>query len=232
GLARVQPVRRVFHTLKGSGRLVGARTLGEFSWKIENLLNRVREHGRPASPQVIDLIEHAHRALPGFYAALRNEAPLSVDVAGIEAHADLLASGEETFYQAPAPVSAEAPVEAAAPPAVVTEGPYVPASVDPVLLEILDGEVAGHLVTIEAWLASAQAKPQLASDQLQRSIHTLNGAFAMTEVPVITDVTAPTEAYVMRLLASGAPASSEGISALSAVADAIRRTVEALKSPT
>jgi chemosensory pili system protein ChpA (sensor histidine kinase/response regulator) len=232
-LARVQPVRRVFHTLKGSGRLVGARTLGEFSWKIENLLNRVREHGRPASPQVIDLIEHAHRALPGFYAALRNEAPLSVDVAGIEAHADLLASGEEAFYQAPAPVSAtEPPVEAAAPPAIVTEGPYVPASVDPVLLEILDGEVAGHLVTIEAWLASAQAKPQLASDQLQRSIHTLNGAFAMTEVPVITDVTAPTEAYVKRLLASGAPASSEGISALSAVADAIRRTVEALKSPT
>ncbi|MBT2778792.1 Hpt domain-containing protein [Lysobacter sp. ISL-54] len=231
-LARVQPVRRVFHTLKGSGRLVGARTLGEFSWKIENLLNRVREHGRPASPQVIDLIENAHRALPGFYAALRNEAPLSVDVAGIEAHADLLASGEEAFYQAPAPVSAEQPAEAAAAPAIVTEGPYVPASVDPVLLEILDGEVAGHLVTIEAWLASAQAKPQLASDQLQRSIHTLNGAFAMTEVPVITDVTAPTEAYVKRLLASGAPASSEGISALGAVADAIRRTVEALKSPT
>ncbi|MGH8081764.1 MAG: Hpt domain-containing protein, partial [Lysobacter sp.] len=204
-LARVQPVRRVFHTLKGSGRLVGARTLGEFSWKVENLLNRVREHGRPASPEVIDLIEHAHRALPGFYAALRNEAPLSVDVAGIEAHADLLSNGEESFYQPPAPVIAGETVEAVA-PAPIIDGPYVPASVDPVLLEILDGEVAGHLVTIEAWLAASQAKPQPASDQLQRSIHTLNGAFAMTEVPVITDVTGPTEAYVKRLLASGAPA--------------------------
>ncbi|MGO1071259.1 Hpt domain-containing protein [Lysobacter sp. CA199] len=230
-LSRVQPVRRVFHTLKGSGRLVGARTLGEFSWKVENLLNRVREHGRPASPEVIDLIEHAHRALPGFYAALRNEAPLSIDVAGIEAHADLLSSGEEAFYQPPAPVSLDAPSEPVATKPTI-DGPYVPASVDPVLLEILDGEVAGHLVTIEAWLAASQLKRQPASDQLQRSIHTLNGAFAMTEVPVITDVTGPTEVYVKRLLASAAPVSDEGMSALTAVADAIRSTVEALKSPT
>ncbi|QWF15944.1 Hpt domain-containing protein [Lysobacter capsici] len=231
-LARVQPVRRVFHTLKGSGRLVGARTLGEFSWKVENLLNRVREHGRPASPEVIDLVEHAHRALPGFYAALRNEAPLSVDVAGIEAHADRLANGEEAYYRAPAAAIAGEPEIVDTAPAIVSDGPYVPASVDPVLLEILDGEVAGHLVTIEAWLAASNTAPQPVTDAVQRSIHTLNGAFAMTEVPVITDVTAPTEAYVKRLLASGAPASAEGMSALSAVADAIRRTVEALKSPT
>ncbi|QQP98375.1 Hpt domain-containing protein [Lysobacter enzymogenes] len=231
-LARVQPVRRVFHTLKGSGRLVGAKTLGEFSWKIENLLNRVREHGRVASPEVLDLVDHAFRALPGFYAALRNEAPLSVDIAGLEAHADLLASGEEAFYQPPAApaAAAEAQAEQAAAPKPLVDGPYVPASVDPVLLEILDGEVAGHLVTIESWLEASRVKPQPANDALQRSIHTMNGAFAMTEVPVITDVTGPTEAYVKRLLASGAPASAEGVAAMDAVAAAIRTTIEALKS--
>ncbi|QQQ02556.1 Hpt domain-containing protein [Lysobacter enzymogenes] len=229
-LTRVQPVRRVFHTLKGSGRLVGAKTLGEFSWKIENLLNRVREHGRVASPQVLDLVDQAYRAMPAFYAALRNEAPLSVDVAGLEAHADLLASGEEAFYQPPVPAVEAAVEEAAAAP--VADGPYVPASVDPVLLEILDGEVAGHLVTIESWLAAARVRPQPANDALQRSIHTMNGAFAMTEVPVITDVTGPTEAYVKRLLASGAPASAEGVAAMDAVAAAIRTTIQALKSAT
>ncbi|MET4727629.1 chemosensory pili system protein ChpA (sensor histidine kinase/response regulator) [Lysobacter enzymogenes] len=234
-LARVQPVRRVFHTLKGSGRLVGAKTLGEFSWKIENLLNRVREHGRVASPEVLDLVDHAYRALPSFYAALRNEAPLSVDIAGMEAHADLLASGEEAFYQPPAAPSAQAAADAAIEQAAeaakpIAAGPYVPASVDPVLLEILDGEVAGHLVTIESWLDASRAQPQPANDALQRSIHTMNGAFAMTEVPVITDVTGPTEAYVKRLLASGAPASAEGVAAMGAVAAAIRTTIEALKS--
>ena len=34
-------VRRAFHTLKGSGRVVGARRMGDFAWSVENLLNRV-----------------------------------------------------------------------------------------------------------------------------------------------------------------------------------------------
>src|SRR5690606_26679183 len=34
-------VRRSFHTLKGSGRMVGARLIGEFAWSVENLLNRL-----------------------------------------------------------------------------------------------------------------------------------------------------------------------------------------------
>ncbi|HET9836149.1 MAG TPA: Hpt domain-containing protein, partial [Rhodanobacteraceae bacterium] len=37
-LETLKSVRRSFHTLKGSGRLVGALALGEFSWKVENML--------------------------------------------------------------------------------------------------------------------------------------------------------------------------------------------------
>ena len=41
-------VRRSFHTLKGSGRMVGARELGEFAWSIENLREpRARQHAHP-----------------------------------------------------------------------------------------------------------------------------------------------------------------------------------------
>src|SRR3546814_8652635 len=47
-LERLRPIRRVFHTLKGSGRLVGARALGEFSRKVENMLNRVLDGTREA----------------------------------------------------------------------------------------------------------------------------------------------------------------------------------------
>ena len=36
--------RRMFHTLKGSGRLAGALRLGELAWSIENLLNRVLDN--------------------------------------------------------------------------------------------------------------------------------------------------------------------------------------------
>lgn len=36
-------VRRAFHTLKGSGRMVRALVVGELAWAIENMLNRVIE---------------------------------------------------------------------------------------------------------------------------------------------------------------------------------------------
>ena len=34
-------VRRHFHTLKGSGRMVGAKSSGELAWTVEDTLNRV-----------------------------------------------------------------------------------------------------------------------------------------------------------------------------------------------
>src|SRR6185295_457959 len=36
-------IRRAFHTLKGSGRMVGAIDIGELAWSIENMLNRVMD---------------------------------------------------------------------------------------------------------------------------------------------------------------------------------------------
>jgi len=48
-------VRRSFHTLKGSGRMVGARELGEFAWSSENLLNRVLDNTLTRSPQIVGL---------------------------------------------------------------------------------------------------------------------------------------------------------------------------------
>ena len=257
---RLRPIRRVFHTLKGSGRLVGAKTLGEFSWKIENMLNRVLDGTRPASPAVIALVGQTYDTLPQLHAALRGEADITADLAGMEAVADRIAAGEEAFFTpavAPAPepvpeavpelaeaavvsidvgdLQAEpsiafedAPAAAAAEPAVV---PGVPASVDAVLLEILAGEVGGHLVTIENWLDGARHAPQPATEALQRAVHTLNGAFAMTEVPVITDITGPSETYIKRMLAAGAMPTTEGVAALDEAAAAIRGTMQGLQSP-
>ena len=34
-------IRRHFHTLKGSGRMVGAKSAGELAWSVEDTLNRV-----------------------------------------------------------------------------------------------------------------------------------------------------------------------------------------------
>src|SRR5690606_17366809 len=59
----------------------------------------------------------------------------------------------------------------------------------------------------------------------------MNGAFAMTEVPAITDALSPAETYVRRLLAARGEAGDEGVAALGELAALIRDTVAALHAP-
>ncbi|PPT52436.1 Hpt domain-containing protein [Xanthomonas arboricola] len=227
----LRPIRRVFHTLKGSGRLVGAQVLGEFSWKIESMLNRVLDNSRPASPAVVAMVELAYEVLPQFNAALRDQGRISADLPDIQAVAERVAAGEEAYYvAAPAtPVAADvAFLPAGAGVFAATGG--TPASVDSVLREILEAEVATHLETVNAWLQANQAEPQLASEELLRAVHTMSGAFAMTDVPEITLVTTPAESYVKRLLAASLLPSQEGIDAIAATASAIATTVTALRA--
>jgi len=56
--------RRAFHTLKGSGRMVGANEVGELAWSIENMLNRVLDKTiQPGEPHVA-IIEKVRAILP------------------------------------------------------------------------------------------------------------------------------------------------------------------------
>jgi chemosensory pili system protein ChpA (sensor histidine kinase/response regulator) len=57
-------LRRAFHTLKGSGRMAGANTVGEFSWAAENLLNRVLEERVGSSSELFALIDEMVALLP------------------------------------------------------------------------------------------------------------------------------------------------------------------------
>jgi chemosensory pili system protein ChpA (sensor histidine kinase/response regulator) len=245
-LDQLKPIRRVFHTLKGSGRLVGAMTLGEFSWKIENMLNRVLDKTIQPSTAVQALIGHASAILPQLLAALRGERGVHADIEGIKAVADRLASGEQAFYQppvaaAPEPVAAAEPqpevvadamaavdgvTPEEAPAAAMPEPEPEPAqplvSIDPVLFDILKAEVAGHLETIDAYLDHANAAPTPATDALLRAVHTMNGAFAMTDVPVITDVIGPLEGYIKRLLAQGATPGAKGLALIADASEAVR----------
>src|SRR3954468_17623915 len=52
-------VRRAFHTLKGSGRMVGADDVSEFAWAIENLLNKVIENTLQRSPAILATVRDA-----------------------------------------------------------------------------------------------------------------------------------------------------------------------------
>ena len=100
---KLKPIRRSFHTLKGSGRLVGALALGEFSWKIENMLNRVLDKTIPPGPAAQALVETAIGALPELLRALRGEGNPNADIGQIMAVADRIAAGEEAYVRSSAP---------------------------------------------------------------------------------------------------------------------------------
>jgi chemosensory pili system protein ChpA (sensor histidine kinase/response regulator) len=91
--AALVTVRRCFHTLKGSGRMVGARELSEFAWAIENLLNRLLDHTLERTAEITALLSESVGALPELIEQLeRGTAPRS-DIGRLVRRAHSLAAG-------------------------------------------------------------------------------------------------------------------------------------------
>ena len=70
-------VRRSFHTLKGSGRMVGARDIGEFAWSVENLINRCIEGTHAFDPPVLELVDSAVALMPDLIESFKNQKPVA-----------------------------------------------------------------------------------------------------------------------------------------------------------
>src|SRR3989441_3302934 len=69
-------IRRGFHTLKGSGRMVGLTQLGAAAWEVEQVFNRWLEEKRPATPDLLELASGAAKQIAGWTEKLRaGEAP-------------------------------------------------------------------------------------------------------------------------------------------------------------
>ncbi|MFC3152009.1 Hpt domain-containing protein [Litoribrevibacter euphylliae] len=91
-------VRRAFHTLKGSGRLVGAEQVGELAWKIENMLNRVIDQTIQASPDLFALIDDVCGVLPELVSAFAKGEKAAIDTQSMMDAADGIVDGKP--YQA------------------------------------------------------------------------------------------------------------------------------------
>ncbi len=83
-------IRRSFHTLKGSGRMVGAVAVGEFAWAFENMLNRVIDNTVPAHQAIVDLVGQAQAALPQLIEHFRGGAAPTLDTQAMMTQAKAL----------------------------------------------------------------------------------------------------------------------------------------------
>ncbi|TBR10594.1 MAG: response regulator [Rugosibacter sp.] len=52
-------LRRGFHTLKGSGRMVGLHDLGEAAWSVEQVMNRWLDEARAVTPDLLAMLDRA-----------------------------------------------------------------------------------------------------------------------------------------------------------------------------
>ena len=179
--AALATVRRSFHTLKGSGRMVGAREMAEFSWSIENLLNRLIDKTLTRTPGILETLRDGVSALPQLLTALESGAACAIDTAPIIARAHALAArqepgaadgeGGETTSAVQVTTTA---IAAAATNQVATDA----TDSDPALREIFSRETATHIATVRSFLAGERDRPapHVLTEVVYRACHTLSGS--------------------------------------------------------
>ncbi|HMB61001.1 MAG TPA: Hpt domain-containing protein, partial [Xanthomonadales bacterium] len=208
-------VKRGFHTLKGSGRMVGAMEIGDFAWRIENVLNSVAEQRLEADDTVTTLVRVAINVLPELRNRLLDESSNldSATVNAIGAFGQKLAAGDQpdlepmlsTLPEAlvtqavqlvadtpeePTEVVAEEAAETTIETGPVDEAAQQPA-VDPELAGLMLTEVRQYTDELAAFLGSDGQVTR----ELVRSVHTLAGTLAMSPLGQEANVARALEHY-------------------------------------
>ena len=216
-------VRRSFHTLKGSGRMVGAERIGEFAWAVENLLNRLINKTLVRTPPMIEFIERAAAAVPDLVEQLEVGTEPASDISLLIARANAFADGDPNaaVLTIAAPDVNEQVEEAAA------------LEMDPVLLDIFAKETAGHLKVIHDFVAACQdhSPPFPVTEKIYRACHTLHGSANMANVERGVAVAGVLNKFVRRVYDHKVGFEESGISALKAAAQALETIVGDINKP-
>ncbi|TAH45510.1 MAG: hybrid sensor histidine kinase/response regulator [Betaproteobacteria bacterium] len=94
-------MRRGFHTLKGSGRMVGLREVGEAAWSVEQTLNRWLQFEWPPTPALHHLIDGARQLFTDWVVQLEAGGPQGRDASAIVAEAERLRSADTPLAEPP-----------------------------------------------------------------------------------------------------------------------------------
>jgi chemosensory pili system protein ChpA (sensor histidine kinase/response regulator) len=109
-------VRRGFHTLKGSGRMVGLSDLGETAWAVEQVLNRWLQTEQEATPPLLDMLRDAHSQFGEWVVQLESGGGLHRDTRALIAVCDALKNDAPATQESAAPTqpAPEPTIESAA----------------------------------------------------------------------------------------------------------------------
>lgn len=154
-LATLKEIRRGFHTLKGSGRMVGAFQVGEMAWSVENMLNRVLDGTLPVTNELVGFIAQTRQNIPTLVADFAAQREPSIDPAVTVLQATNLLKqqpindglnirpSDTSTPSSQSPATPEAPVELqtvppAQPQSVTSDEPLVSSELPPVIQQMYD----------------------------------------------------------------------------------------------
>lgn len=198
-------LRRAFHTLKGSGRMVGATALGELAWAAENLLNRYLNGTCFRSGAALDTLQAVVDLLPAVVEGIALGRLGGVVGGPLIARLEALASGEAVAEDA-APDEPEA-VEIIEEFPVVDEleiGSWDP---DPTLGDIFRLEMRVHLDVAREFLRRAwiEGSRHRVTEDLYRAVHTLRGASRSAEAEAFIRLAEPLHRWLHRMFDADLP---------------------------
>jgi chemosensory pili system protein ChpA (sensor histidine kinase/response regulator) len=243
-------VRRSFHTLKGSGRMVGAQLIGEFAWSVENLLNRVINKTLDRSPEMMTLLREAVAVVPELVEQLETgRAPRATvariieglnTIAGVRPSAPAAAPSPPTISHTQTttvlppggPVAPSAAPQKKTPPA--QDITPAPAAMDPGLHEIYAKETAGHLATLREFIAACDqsSPPYLITEDVHRSCHTLSGTAKTAGARQGIKIAEPLNRYVRKLYDNSIGMPDAGLAVIKDASTAIQQVVDHIEENT
>ena len=118
-------IRRAFHTLKGSGRMVGLMRFGDAAWSVEQTINQWMQEGKPANADLLGLIEAGRELFVRWVNDLSSQATSSADAKPLIAAAERVRSGGKFEAAGSAPAAPVPPVAAASAPPAAPVAPAV-----------------------------------------------------------------------------------------------------------
>lgn len=203
-------VRRAFHTLKGSGRMVRANVIGELAWSIENLFNRVLDNTVEMSANVLDLADYVISQIPALTNDFKERQAPSIDTQPLMDFAHALAGGEDVSDFAAvigqgdeSTENEEISIELPEAPAeeMSIEAPVADEDADDVLVDIFINETESHLTDIHAFIEESQQSlfSNPLTDQLQRALHTIKGSAHMAGIESVAGIAHPLEKLIKEL---------------------------------
>ncbi len=198
-------IRRGFHTLKGSGRMVGAFEVGDFSWHIEAMLNAMLEGSIEPKEDVMRIVRLADALLPAMKQRLQQQ-DSELAFAAIEAlsqQADRVAKGEEPDWKSldgilPFSVAGLLPAGISTLPQTEAEaGSESDQAVELTLNELVRKELKAKLAILAGLMERiSRDRNCTANDEDIRAIHTIAGTTALAPLARESDVARALEGFL------------------------------------